>query len=132
MAGWCGTESMRISEVSRLTGASAKAIRLYERAYEVWPHPRILYNIAINLLYPGMIRSEGMIIRGSGHTKLPPIPLSILEQAHDIARRVGLHYVYIGNVPGHDYANTYCPKCGKILVNRKGLLIQQNNIVAGV
>jgi len=64
-------------------------------------------------------------------TKLPPTPLSTLEQAHDIAREVGLHYVYIGNVSGHDYANTYCPKCGKILIRRKGLLIQENNIVDG-
>jgi len=60
---------------------------------------------------------------------LSPTPLSTLEQAHDIAREVGLHYVYVGNVSGHDYANTYCPKCGKILIERKGLLIQQNNIV---
>ncbi|MBA7600331.1 hypothetical protein ES703_07381 [subsurface metagenome] len=63
--------------------------------------------------------------------KLSPTPLSTLEQAHDIAREVGLHYVYIGNVSGHAYANTYCPKCGKILVERKGLLIRQNNIVDG-
>jgi len=64
-------------------------------------------------------------------TGLPPTPLSTLEQAHDIARDAGLHYVYIGNVSGHDYANTYCPKCGKVLIERKGLLIQQNNIVDG-
>lgn len=63
--------------------------------------------------------------------KLPPTPLATLEQAHDIAREAGLHYVYIGNVPAHDYANTYCPKCDKIIVERKGLLIQQNNIVGG-
>jgi len=62
-------------------------------------------------------------------TKLPPTPLSTLEQAHDIACEAGLHYVYIGNVSGHDYAHTYCPKCGKILIKRKGLLIQANNIV---
>ena len=42
MAGWCGTESMRISEVSRLTGASAKAIRLYE-ARGLLPHLDELY-----------------------------------------------------------------------------------------
>ena len=32
------------------------------------------YNIAVNLLYPGMIRSEGMIIRVSADTimSLPP------------------------------------------------------------
>jgi len=64
-------------------------------------------------------------------TSLSPTPLSALEQAHDIAREIGLHYVYIGNVSGHDYANTYCPGCGKILVERKGLLIQQNSIVQG-
>jgi pyruvate formate lyase activating enzyme len=64
-------------------------------------------------------------------TGLSPTPLSILEQAHDIAREVGLHYVYIGNVSGHDYANTCCPECGKMLIFRKGLLIQENNIVDG-
>ena len=61
-------------------------------------------------------------------TGLSPTPLATLEQAHDIAREAGLHYVYIGNVSGHDYANTYCPNCGKILVKRKGLLIQEYNI----
>ena len=64
-------------------------------------------------------------------TGLSPTPLSTLEQAHDIAREVGLHFVYIGNVSGHDYANTYCPRCGKMLIQRKGLLIQENNIVNG-
>jgi pyruvate formate lyase activating enzyme len=64
-------------------------------------------------------------------TGLSPTPLSTLEQAHDMASEAGLHYVYIGNVSGHDYANTYCPECGKILIYRKGLLIQENNIVDG-
>ena len=63
--------------------------------------------------------------------KLSPTPLSTLEQARDIALQAGLHYVYIGNVSGHDSAHTYCPECGKILIERKGLLIQQNNIVNG-
>ena len=33
----------------------------------------------------------------------------------------GLHYVYIGNVPGHPAENTYCPKCRRLLVERVGL-----------
>jgi len=41
MADWCGTEPMRISEVSRLTGASAKAIRLYEARGLLPPVPRL-------------------------------------------------------------------------------------------
>jgi pyruvate formate lyase activating enzyme len=61
-------------------------------------------------------------------TSLSPTPLATLEQAHDIAREAGLHYVYIGNVSGHDYANTYCPACGELLIQRKGLLIQEYNI----
>jgi pyruvate formate lyase activating enzyme len=64
-------------------------------------------------------------------TGLSPTPISTLEQAHDIARNAGLDYAYISNVAGHQYANTYCPECGKILIERKGLLIQQNNIVDG-
>ncbi len=40
-----------------------------------------------------------------------------LEQAHDIAREAGLHYVYIGNVSGHAYANTCCPECDQILID---------------
>ncbi|MFC1906581.1 AmmeMemoRadiSam system radical SAM enzyme [Chloroflexota bacterium] len=64
-------------------------------------------------------------------TRLPPTPISTLEQAYEIARAAGLHYPYIDNVSGHDAANTYCPNCGEMLVHRKGLLIDENNIVDG-
>ena len=33
----------------------------------------------------------------------------------------GLNYVYIGNVPSYPYENTYCPKCGKLAIERRGL-----------
>ncbi|MCK4825756.1 AmmeMemoRadiSam system radical SAM enzyme, partial [bacterium] len=62
---------------------------------------------------------------------LSPTPISTLERAHAIAKESGLHYVYIGNVSGHAYANTYCPSCAKLLIERKGLLVQQNNITDG-
>jgi pyruvate formate lyase activating enzyme len=32
--------------------------------------------------------------------------------------------VYIGNVPGHRYDNTYCPSCGNLLIRRIGLDVQ--------
>jgi pyruvate formate lyase activating enzyme len=51
----------------------------------------------------------------------PPTPVSKLERAHDIAVSEGLDYVYIGNVLGHRYENTYCPKCGELLIERYGL-----------
>ena len=29
--------------------------------------------------------------------------------------------MYIGNVPSNPYENTYCPKCGKLVIERCGL-----------
>ncbi len=47
-----------------------------------------------------------------------PTPVETLELARSIAMDVGLHYAYIGNVPGNDGANTYCPSCGEIVMRR--------------
>ena len=51
---------------------------------------------------------------------LPITPVPTLERAKAIADAEGLHYVYIGNVPGHPAQNTYCPQCRKLLVERLG------------
>jgi pyruvate formate lyase activating enzyme len=51
---------------------------------------------------------------------LPITPVSTLERAKATADAEGLHYVYIGNVPGHPAQNTYCPKCSGLLVERVG------------
>ena len=51
----------------------------------------------------------------------PPTPVSTLERAREIAVSEGAEYVYIGNVPGHRYENTYCPGCGRLLIERYGL-----------
>ncbi|MEO0137566.1 MAG: AmmeMemoRadiSam system radical SAM enzyme [candidate division WOR-3 bacterium] len=62
---------------------------------------------------------------------IPPTPIETLQKAAKIAQKVGLHYVYIGNVPGIKEENTYCPKCRKILIERKGYRILQVNIKKG-
>ena len=64
-------------------------------------------------------------------TNLPPTDISKLETAIRIAKQTGLKYVYIGNVPGHRYNSTYCPNCGKMLIQRAGLKITENNIENG-
>ncbi|MGD0328873.1 MAG: AmmeMemoRadiSam system radical SAM enzyme [Nitrososphaeria archaeon] len=51
---------------------------------------------------------------------LPPTPDNTLVKHYSIAKEVGLKYVYLGNVPGHSYENTYCPSCGKMVVERYG------------
>jgi len=54
---------------------------------------------------------------------LPPTPVETLERAKAIADAEGLHYVYIGNVPGHPAESTYCPHCRKKVVDRTGYTI---------
>jgi pyruvate formate lyase activating enzyme len=62
---------------------------------------------------------------------LPSTPVSSLKKAVEIAKGTGLKYVYMGNVPGSNYENTYCPKCGKLLIKRVGFSVLQNNLVDG-
>ncbi|MDH5462457.1 MAG: AmmeMemoRadiSam system radical SAM enzyme [Candidatus Bathyarchaeota archaeon] len=51
-------------------------------------------------------------------TDIPSTSRKTLEEACDVAKEVGLHYVYMGNVPGHRCENTFCPGCGELLVKR--------------
>jgi len=64
-------------------------------------------------------------------TQLPSTPLSTLESAREIAKAAGMKFIYIGNVPGTDASNTYCPACGKLVIERKGYQISQVNIQQG-
>ncbi|MBL7075029.1 AmmeMemoRadiSam system radical SAM enzyme [candidate division KSB1 bacterium] len=54
---------------------------------------------------------------------IPPTPVSTLERTRDIALEAGLHYVYIGNVPGHPGESTTCPSCGETIIHRIGYTI---------
>jgi pyruvate formate lyase activating enzyme len=58
-------------------------------------------------------------------TRLPPTPITTLEQFREIALKEGLHYVYVGNVPGHKASHTYCHHCGKLILERKGYSISR-------
>ena len=60
--------------------------------------------------------------------ELPPTPVATLERAKQIADGEGLHYVYIGNVPGHAAQDTYCPGCKNLLVERTGFLVTRMKI----
>ncbi|MEM2282770.1 MAG: AmmeMemoRadiSam system radical SAM enzyme [Candidatus Hadarchaeales archaeon] len=55
----------------------------------------------------------------------PPTPVKTLERAHDLAVEEGLDFVYIGNIPGHRYENTYCPSCGELLIRRFGFEVTE-------
>ena len=64
-------------------------------------------------------------------TKLPPTPVETLEEARRIATSVGLKYVYVGNVPGHEGNISYCPGCGEPLIVRYHFSVLQNNLEDG-
>ncbi|MFH0855045.1 MAG: AmmeMemoRadiSam system radical SAM enzyme [Candidatus Omnitrophota bacterium] len=62
---------------------------------------------------------------------LAPTPVESLEKAREIAIDCGLRYVYIGNVPANPAENTYCPKCKKLIIERRGFFVVQNNLEDG-
>lgn len=55
---------------------------------------------------------------------VPPTDVKILQRAYEIGKSAGLHYVYIGNVRDEQREHTYCPKCSKIVIERKGYSIE--------
>ncbi|MEM3853442.1 MAG: AmmeMemoRadiSam system radical SAM enzyme [Conexivisphaerales archaeon] len=59
---------------------------------------------------------------------LPFTPVTDLEQHYKVAKGQGLNFVYIGNVPGNKYENTYCPNCGAVLIRRNGFEILEWNL----
>jgi len=60
----------------------------------------------------------------------PPTPIDTLEQAARIGRDAGLHYVYLGNVPGEG-EETRCAECGERLIERSGYRIRENRMNEG-
>jgi pyruvate formate lyase activating enzyme len=59
-------------------------------------------------------------------TDVPSTPLETLRRAQEIGKEAGLHYVYVGNVPGEE--NTTCHHCGRLLIRRLGFYVVENHI----
>ena len=62
---------------------------------------------------------------------LPPTPVATLDKAREIALSSGLEYVYIGNVPGHEGENTFCPGCKKMIIQRRGYMVGEIHLKGG-
>ena len=63
--------------------------------------------------------------------ELYPTPVGTIEMAYDIAKKEGMRFVYLGNVGGHKYENTYCPKCNALLIDRVGFSVSAVKIKDG-
>lgn len=64
-------------------------------------------------------------------TDRPATPVESIANAREIGIKSGLRYVYTGNLPGDNGENTFCYKCGKILVDRLGFSIIKNVLENG-
>ena len=60
-----------------------------------------------------------------------PTPTSTLEMAWQIGRDAGLHYVYLGNVPGHQTESTFCPNCDAVAIERQSYRVGHRNLRKG-
>jgi pyruvate formate lyase activating enzyme len=49
-----------------------------------------------------------------------PTPEKTLDMCYSTARGLGMKWVYVGNVYGHEGESTLCPKCGQVLMKRTG------------
>jgi len=56
-------------------------------------------------------------------THISSTPIDTLMKAREIAVEEGCRYVYVGNVPMNRYENTYCPSCGRVVIERVGYTI---------
>ncbi len=61
-------------------------------------------------------------------TTIPSTSVETLEKAYDTVKETGLNYVYIGNLPGHPYENTYCPNCNELVIKRFSYEITKWNL----
>lgn len=60
-----------------------------------------------------------------------PTPLATLRRAYDLGCEAGLHYVYVGNMPGARLEDTLCPNCGHTVVERWGFSVRKRNTQEG-
>jgi len=58
-------------------------------------------------------------------------PLSSLQKAYEIGKKIGLNYIYLGNVPASTLESTYCPNCQSLLIERIGYNIKVDNLKNG-
>jgi len=58
----------------------------------------------------------------------PPTPAATLRKAREIAREVGIHHVYTGNVHDEEGQSTYCAGCGRRVIGRDWYVLSEWNL----
>lgn len=60
-----------------------------------------------------------------------PTKFATLENAYNLAKYMGLKYVYTGNLSNIETSSTYCKNCAKAILVRNGYELLENNIIDG-
>jgi pyruvate formate lyase activating enzyme len=60
-----------------------------------------------------------------------PTGQATLSRAYELGREAGLHYVYVGNLPGAHLEDTHCPSCDQVVIARWGFRVTQYNLQGG-
>jgi len=56
---------------------------------------------------------------------LPETSVETIRLAYEIGKKIGLKYVYTGNVPGLPSEDTFCPNCNALTIDRTGYLVKR-------
>jgi len=62
---------------------------------------------------------------------LPRTPAATLFRAREIGLKAGLRYVYCGNIHEEKGEDTFCPSCGRRVIQRAGFRVVKNDVVRG-
>ncbi|MFO7956370.1 MAG: AmmeMemoRadiSam system radical SAM enzyme [Candidatus Brocadiia bacterium] len=64
-------------------------------------------------------------------TNLARTPERTVVRAREIAVEEGIHYAYVGNLPGHEYESTFCHSCGEKIISRYAFHVEKLAIKDG-
>lgn len=92
---------------------------------ELWDAARFITSVSADI--PWHVTAFHPDYRMEG---VPPTPAASLQRAAEIGQEAGLRYVYAGNLPGRvgSLEDTFCPKCGAALIQRRGYTILANRV----
>lgn len=57
---------------------------------------------------------------------VPPTKIESLQKWYDIGKRIGLHYIYMGNIRNNGHEDTICPKCWLHVIERAWFSLKKN------
>ena len=63
---------------------------------------------------------------------VPPTPTGMLYGALEMGKKMGLKYIYAGNVGGDEFSHTRCPQCDTVLIKRSGYYTRVSRLADGV